>query len=211
MNVLPVRYGKLSLNRRLIKILECQKVVKTQVKRAKDHAFRPTALNQRQRVLKTPVHNCTHQTEPNSAILGPMNPPGSLGCPNCRHLPNEKQCIRKIKVHARVNLDWLKTVIVTDAPAGDRMRPKVTFLYLYIGYTKMIVQQFYMKGNPIPEYVSTAELELTAIEHRPDVYDLCKRDVTLLVNADAKTHEIVSLFCNINIIHHRTTFPGWWC
>jgi hypothetical protein len=133
-----MRYNELNINQRLTKILECQKLVKTQVKTANDHAFRPTAPNQSRNVVKTPVHNRTHRTDPTSTILRPVNPPGSSGCPHCSGLPNEERCIRKIKVHARAHLDWLKNVVVTDAPEHDRMRPKVSFFYHYVGITETI-------------------------------------------------------------------------
>jgi hypothetical protein len=139
MNVPPKRYNELNINQRLIKILECQKLVKAQVKTANDHAFRPTAPNQ-PRNVKTPAHNRTHRTDPKRAILGPVKPPGSPGCPHCRGLPNEEQCIRRIKVDAQTNLDWLKNAVVTDAPEDDRMRPKVSFFYLYVGITETITR-----------------------------------------------------------------------
>ena len=70
-----------------------------------------------------------------STILWPVNPPGSPGCPHCSSLPNEKWCIQKIKVHAQTHLDWLKDVIVTDAPEHDQLHLKVSFFYYYVAIT----------------------------------------------------------------------------
>jgi hypothetical protein len=136
MNVPDSRYEELDLDRRLIKILRCNRLVKTQVTAAKNRAFRPTAT--RPQGAETSARNRTYRPKPKDEILGSTSPRLSSGCPHCRHLPPEEQCIRKLFVHANQNPDWLTGIIVTDAPEGDRMRPKVTSLHLDIERTETI-------------------------------------------------------------------------
>jgi hypothetical protein len=141
MNVPDSRYEELNLDQRLIKILRCNRLVKTQVAVATDQAFRPTAHDQPQRQKKTTksARNRTYQSNSKDEILGLANPPLLPGCPHCRNLAPEEKCIRKLLVHAYQDPDWLTGIIVTDAPEGDRMRPKVTWLLcLDVGCTKII-------------------------------------------------------------------------
>jgi hypothetical protein len=130
MNVQDDRYEELNLDQRLIKILRCNRLVKTQVASATNQAFRPTANNQprQQRNAKKSAGNHPHRSNPKDEILGSTNPSSLPGCPHCRDSPPEEKCIRKLLVHANKNPNWLSGIIVTDALEGDRMRPKVTLL-----------------------------------------------------------------------------------
>lgn len=139
MNVRDSCYEDLNLDPRLIKILQCHTRVKVQVTAAKNQAFRPTTTNQPQlpKVVKTPARNHTYQPNSKSEILGFANPHSS-GCPHCRDLTEEQQCIRNFFVHDHKNLEGLTGIIVTDAPEDDRMRPKVSLLYFYLNGTETI-------------------------------------------------------------------------
>lgn len=128
MNVSPERYHQLSLDDRLVKILESTKSVKARIKLANRQAFLPTASSLKSKNAKGPAPTRTHHANLKSEVTGATglvhsNP----GCPNCQNKPNEEKCIRRLRVYAHDDPDWFTNVVITDAPEDDRLYPKVSF------------------------------------------------------------------------------------
>ncbi|KAF9486786.1 hypothetical protein BDN71DRAFT_1514640 [Pleurotus eryngii] len=89
-------------------------------------------------------------------------------CKHCRDNPDEDQwCIRRYYVHELPNYEELDGCVITTAPEDECLDPKAK------------------EGSSSPQYYHPDELGLKQIKPRPEVFDLCKRDVTLLVNDDS--------------------------
>ncbi|KAG5221205.1 hypothetical protein IMY05_C4455000100 [Salix suchowensis] len=89
-------------------------------------------------------------------------------CKHCRDNPDEDQwCIRRYYVHELPNYEELDGCVITTAPEDECLDPKAK------------------EGSSSPQYYHPDELGLKQIKPQPEVFDLCKRDVTLLVNDDS--------------------------
>ena len=71
-------------------------------------------------------------------ILGSVRAGSPSGCPHCQNLPKEQQCIWKLSVYAHKQLNWSTGIIITDAPEGDLIRPKVNFFQTYVRCTNVL-------------------------------------------------------------------------
>ncbi|KAF4590093.1 hypothetical protein EYR38_009391 [Pleurotus pulmonarius] len=87
-------------------------------------------------------------------------------CNRCNGRTEEEWCIRRVLVQELADYKNYEGYIITTASKGDCIAPKV------------------IKNQEVPEpcYIHPDDLGLHQIKARPDVYERCKRDVTLFVN-----------------------------
>ncbi|KAF4573276.1 hypothetical protein EYR36_007787 [Pleurotus pulmonarius] len=87
-------------------------------------------------------------------------------CNHCNGRTEEEWCIRRVLVQELADHKNYEGYIITTASEDDRLPPKVT---------KNV-------GVSEPRYIHPDDIGLHQIKARPEVYQRCKRDVTLFVN-----------------------------
>ncbi|KAJ7787382.1 hypothetical protein B0H14DRAFT_3505641 [Mycena olivaceomarginata] len=107
-------------------------------------------------------------------------PLASKGCSKCAGLPDDQHCIRLIWVTRR-NCAHLIGGALTCAPPGSRLRPKS------VKRKKGAVKRAH---RPVKYYHPLKDLKMEVVEHRPDVYERCGKDIVRFmykhVNTKAK-------------------------
>ncbi|KAJ7439729.1 hypothetical protein B0H11DRAFT_2253636 [Mycena galericulata] len=95
-------------------------------------------------------------------------------CPHCSGRPMEQQCVRRMSVQSRNCKDLLGSAL-TCASVGDRLKPKP------LRKRKKGSATVPKRRTRIRYFDPLKDLNMTLVQHRPEVYRRCGQDIVVFV------------------------------